>query len=230
MISEISLFVADDHPLLLKGLVDQLKEYNYNVIDTAENGAVALDKIIELQPSIAILDEEMPLLTGFEVIKKCIEKQSDTKFVILTSHKEKAFIYKAKKLNISGYIIKDEPFIEIHNCIQSISLGIPYFSALFNSLFDNEVAPQLEEAVHTLKGKPFVSDIRNCGAAAALTLEAVPGEPMKRPYEVAMKMWEKGFYVRYGGDTIQMALPFTTGQDEIDELITALGNSLKEVQ
>ena len=143
MISQISLFVADDHPLLLKGLVDQLKEYHYNVVATAENGALALAKIMELQPEIAILDEEMPMLTGFEVIKKCKEKGLNTKFIILSSHKEKAFIYKAKKLNISGYIIKDEPFIELHNAIQSVSNGIPYFSAVFNSVFEDEVAPQL---------------------------------------------------------------------------------------
>jgi two-component system nitrate/nitrite response regulator NarL len=141
----ISLFVADDHPLLLKGLVDELKDYNYNVVDTAENGAIALDKIMELQPTIAILDEEMPRLTGFEVIKKCKEKQIKTKFIILTSHKEKAFIYQAKKLNISGYIIKDEPFNELHNCIQSISKGESYFSAVFNSVFDDEVAPQIKK-------------------------------------------------------------------------------------
>lgn len=143
MINDISLFVADDHPLLLKGLVDQLKEYNYNVVATAENGALALDKIIQLRPSIAILDEEMPLLTGLEVIKKCQEKQLETKFIILTSHKEKAFIYKAKKLNISGYIIKDDPFIELHNCLQSVYNGIPYFSTFFNSIFYDEVVPEM---------------------------------------------------------------------------------------
>ena len=93
MNSKISIFVADDHPLLLKGLVDQLKEYNYNVIETADNGAIALDKIMELQPTIAILDEEMPKLTGLEIIKKCNEKQIDTKFIILTSHKERSFVY-----------------------------------------------------------------------------------------------------------------------------------------
>lgn len=145
MIDSITLFVADDHPLLLKGLVDQLKEYNYNVIGTAENGAIALDKIMELQPEIAILDEEMPMLTGFEVIKKCKEQLVDTKFIILTSHKEKAFIYKAQKLNISGYIIKDEPFLELHNCIQSISKGVPYFSAVFNTVLENEIVPQLQK-------------------------------------------------------------------------------------
>jgi DNA-binding NarL/FixJ family response regulator len=144
MINTITLVVADDHPLLLSGLVGQLKEYNYNVIGTAENGAKALERIMELKPEIAILDEEMPMLTGFEVIQKCKEQQVATKFIILTSHKEKVFIYKAKKLNISGYIIKDEPFTEIHNCIQSVSKGTPYFSAVFNAVFNDEVAPQLQ--------------------------------------------------------------------------------------
>jgi len=145
MTNKLTLVVADDHPLLLKGLVDQLKAYNYNLIASAENGAVALNKIVQLQPTIAILDEEMPLLTGFEVIKKCKEKDVKTKFIILTSHKEKAFVYKAKKLNISGYVIKDEPFVELHKCIQSISNGESYFSAIFNSVFDNQVGPQLQK-------------------------------------------------------------------------------------
>lgn len=145
MNSKISIFVADDHPLLLKGLVDQLKEYNYNVIETANNGAIALDKIMELQPTIAILDEEMPRLTGLEIIKKCKEKHVDTKFIILTSHKESTFVYKAKELNISGYIIKDEPFIELHHCIQSVSKGIPYFSAIFKNVLADEVMPQLKK-------------------------------------------------------------------------------------
>lgn len=145
MNSNITLIVADDHPILLNGLVNQLKEYNYEVLAAAENGAVALDKIMALKPDIAILDEQMPLLTGFEVIKKCKEKDSDTKFIILTSHKEKAFVYKAKKLNISGYILKDEPFSELHNCIQSVSKGTPYFSVVFDAIFNDEVAPQMQK-------------------------------------------------------------------------------------
>ena len=88
------------------------------------------------------------------------------------------------------------------------------------------VAPLLEEAVHSLKGHAMVSDIRNFGAAAALTLEAVPGEPLRRPFEVAMRMWDKGYYVRYGGDTIQLGLPFTTEAEEIDGLVNALAESL----
>ncbi|MFP8967732.1 aspartate aminotransferase family protein [Pokkaliibacter sp. CJK22405] len=90
-----------------------------------------------------------------------------------------------------------------------------------------EMAPYLEAGIHSLKGLPAVADIRNYGLAAALTLEAAPGEPALRPYLVAMDMWKKGFYVRYGGDTIQLGLPFIVEREEIDRLINALGDSLK---
>jgi beta-alanine--pyruvate transaminase len=42
-------------------------------------------------------------------------------------------------------------------------------------------------------------------------------------------MWEKGFYVRYGGDTIQLGLPFVIEKSEIDSLVSALGESLDEL-
>ncbi|MBB6521421.1 aspartate aminotransferase family protein [Pseudoteredinibacter isoporae] len=88
------------------------------------------------------------------------------------------------------------------------------------------MAPLLEEAIHGLKGCQYVNDIRNYGFAAGLSFEAAPGEPLLRPYQVAMSMWEKGFYVRYGGDTIQLGLPFTTEAEEIDSLVNALGESI----
>lgn len=90
-----------------------------------------------------------------------------------------------------------------------------------------DLAPYFESAVHSLKGVKHVTDIRNYGLAAGITLEALPGEPAKRPYEVAMKCLEKGFYVRYGGDTIQMAPPFIVEKAEIDAMINALGEALQ---
>ena len=90
------------------------------------------------------------------------------------------------------------------------------------------LAPSCENAVHSLKGAKHIADIRNYGLAAGFTIAALPGEPAKRPYEIAMKCWEKGFYVRYGGDTIQLAPPFISEKAEIDRLINALGDALAE--
>jgi len=92
-----------------------------------------------------------------------------------------------------------------------------------------EMSPVFEEAIHSLKGTRYITDIRNYGLAGALQIEAYPGEPARRPYEIAMKCWEKGFYVRYGGDTIQLGLPFIVEAEEIDNVINALGESINEL-
>jgi beta-alanine--pyruvate transaminase len=92
-----------------------------------------------------------------------------------------------------------------------------------------EIAPYYEEAVHSLKGQPFIQDIRNLGLAAGFSMQAHPGEPAKRPYEVAMKMWEKGFYIRYGGNCVALAPAFTVEKAEIDTLINAFSDSLNEL-
>ncbi|PRC94534.1 aspartate aminotransferase family protein [Solimicrobium silvestre] len=90
----------------------------------------------------------------------------------------------------------------------------------------NSLTPYFENAVHSLMGSNHVTDIRNCGLAAGFTFAAFPGEPAKRPYEIAMKCLKKGFYVRYGGDTIQLAPPFTIEKSEIDSLVNALGEAI----
>ena len=91
-----------------------------------------------------------------------------------------------------------------------------------------ELAPYFENAVHGLRGAKHVADIRNYGLAAGITISPLPGEPAKRPYEIAMAMYAKGFYVRYGGDTIQLAPPFISTQAEIDRLVDALGETLNQ--
>jgi beta-alanine--pyruvate transaminase len=90
------------------------------------------------------------------------------------------------------------------------------------------LAPHFEAAVHSLKGTKHVTDIRNYGLAAGFTVDALPGEPAKRPYLIAMAMLKKGFYVRYGGDTIQLAPPFVCEKADIDRLVSALGESFNE--
>jgi beta-alanine--pyruvate transaminase len=89
-----------------------------------------------------------------------------------------------------------------------------------------ELSPHFESAVHGLKGVKHVADIRNYGLAAGLTIEAIKGEPAKRPFEIAMKCLDKGMYVRYGGDTIQLAPPFISTKEELDRLVSVLGDAI----
>jgi len=91
-------------------------------------------------------------------------------------------------------------------------------------------APYFESLLHDqLSDKPFVTDVRNYGFAGAITLEAKGDEPLRRPFEVAMAMWERGVLVRYGGDTIQMAPHFVMQREQMDQLVGTLADCLAEL-
>ena len=129
-----SIITADDHPLLLKGLNDFLIEKGYNIIGSGINGKEAYNLIVKLKPEIAILDIQMPYMTGLEVAKECKKNKIPTKIILITFHKEKVLFQKANELNIFGYILKEFAIEEIENCIKSVSEGIPYFSPRIKDL------------------------------------------------------------------------------------------------
>jgi beta-alanine--pyruvate transaminase len=89
-----------------------------------------------------------------------------------------------------------------------------------------KLAPVLEEAVHGLRGLPHVADIRNFGLAAGISIAALPGEPARRPMEIALRCWEKGVYVRFGGDTIQIAPPFVATAEQIAQIVGTVREAL----
>jgi len=127
----ISIVIADDHPMILKGLHDELIANNYNIVGQAANGMQALELILTYNPIIALLDIDMPLLTGFEVIKMAKQKKVDTKFIILSFHKENEYISQAKALQINGYLLKEDSFSEIEDCIDCTLKDEIYFSRSF---------------------------------------------------------------------------------------------------
>jgi len=92
-----------------------------------------------------------------------------------------------------------------------------------------EISSIFEESIHSLRSAPFVTDIRNYGLAGGISLEHYPKEPLRRPFELGVSCFEKGYYVRWGGDTVQLAPPFISSQDQIDSLINAVGESLNEL-
>jgi len=128
------IVIADDHPLLLEGLYNQLLNSGYTKLSKAINGTEALRLIQEQQADIAILDIEMPYLDGLSVAKHCKSEGSSTKFIILSYHKESEFIARAKSLNISGYILKEDALTEISTCISAILSGQEYYSTVFETL------------------------------------------------------------------------------------------------
>ncbi|RFN59535.1 response regulator [Marixanthomonas ophiurae] len=131
-----TIITADDHPLLLKGLNDFLLEKEYNIIGSAHNGRDAYNIIAKEKPSIAILDIQMPYMSGIEIARKCKENLIATKIVLITLHKEKELYLKAQELNIFGYVLKEFALEEIENCINTVTRGDKYFSPKIKELLD----------------------------------------------------------------------------------------------
>lgn len=123
-----SIIIADDHPLVLKGLTDFLKEKEYNLIGSATDGKEAFDLIKSKQPEIAILDIQMPFLTGLEIAEKCKELSLPTKIILITFEKDETIYNQAKTLEIYGYVLKEFALVEIENCISAVLNGKSYFS------------------------------------------------------------------------------------------------------
>ncbi|MEZ4857583.1 MAG: response regulator transcription factor [Flavobacteriaceae bacterium] len=129
-----SIIIADDHPLLLKGLSDFLLEKGYNVVGSGQNGREAYNLINKLQPDIAILDIQMPYMSGLEIAKKCKHNAIHTKIILITFHKEKELYKEANELNIYGYILKEFALEEIENCLNYVSEGKPFLSPKINDI------------------------------------------------------------------------------------------------
>jgi DNA-binding NarL/FixJ family response regulator len=139
---QASIIIADDHPLILKGLNDFLLEKQYNVLASATNGKDAFQLIKDLEPDIAILDIRMPFLTGLEIAKICNEQNLSTKIIIITLEKDQATYNEAKALHIYGYVLKEFALVELENCIRAVLDGKSYFSPELIQYLQIEEAPE----------------------------------------------------------------------------------------
>ncbi len=99
-------------------------------------------------------------------------------------------------------------------------------------LFDRakQIERWLEEAVHRLKGAPFVADIRNCGAAAAIDIEPAPGAPGRRGHEAIRRaFFDENIVLRVGGDTIALGPALIAEQSHIERLVGGVERVLRRL-
>jgi DNA-binding NarL/FixJ family response regulator len=130
-----TIILADDHPLLRLGLREIIHQHaGFRIIAEAGNGEQALELIEQLRPDIAILDIDMPKMTGLEVVKQILERKIPTEVIILTMHDEASFFEKALDLGVMGYVLKESVENEIVAAIESVHNGKAYISPSFSNI------------------------------------------------------------------------------------------------
>lgn len=100
-------------------------------------------------------------------------------------------------------------------------------------IFENaaKMAKPLEDAVHSLKGKPRVVDIRNCGILAGIQLE-VSGDkddPFRHARDASYELFRRGIMARFTGPNLYLSPPLILNQNHIDRLITTIGEVLDDL-
>ena len=92
-----------------------------------------------------------------------------------------------------------------------------------------ELAPVLEQAVHSLKGEPHVTDVRNIGLAAAIELAPIAGSPGLRAIKVFEKALDEGYMVRFSADILAVAPPFISTAAEVQGMVEGIRRALRAV-
>jgi DNA-binding NarL/FixJ family response regulator len=126
---KIRVMIVDDHPLFRQGLRQAIDgDSRFEVIGEADNGQTALDRILVLHPDVAVLDLNLPGLSGLEVAGALRAKKVRISIVILTMLKDEQAFNKALNLGIHGYVLKENAADEILNCIAAVSRNEAYVS------------------------------------------------------------------------------------------------------
>jgi DNA-binding NarL/FixJ family response regulator len=147
MKTEIKVVIADDHPIFRQGLRQVIeKDTLLKVLAEAADGEAALEFIRTAHPDVALLDIDMPLKDGFEVVRSLREQRSPVTSIFLTMYKDEVHLNEALDLGVKGYVLKDSATTEVVRCIKAVAAGQIYISPeLSTYLLDRGRRPNLSE-------------------------------------------------------------------------------------
>ena len=126
---KLRILIADDNQKSLFALVKALS-LEFDVIATATNGQSALEQIRRLQPSVAVLDLNMPELNGIEVAREIVRQRLSCAVVICSVEKAPEFIEAALAAGALGYVFKRRLNQDLSIAVQRAAHGESFISGL----------------------------------------------------------------------------------------------------
>lgn len=125
----IRLLLADDHVMFAQGLVSILRD-EFDLLGTAGNGEELVDATIRLNPEVILVDISMPVLNGFDAVRRIKQAGSAARVIFLTMHDDATLLAEAFRCGASGYILKQAAGEELVNAIREVAQGNSYISPL----------------------------------------------------------------------------------------------------
>jgi DNA-binding NarL/FixJ family response regulator len=125
----IKVLVADDHPVVRKGLQTCLARHGkLRIVGEAADGDEALRKTRELLPDVVLMDISMPGMNGLAVTEVLRKELPQIKVLVLSVHRNKECIFRVIQAGAHGYVSKEAPPEEVLRAIESVFEGEPFFS------------------------------------------------------------------------------------------------------
>ncbi|HEX4646484.1 MAG TPA: response regulator transcription factor [Verrucomicrobiae bacterium] len=135
----IRVLLADDHPVVRKGILFMLSSLKHlEIVGEAVDGQEAVAKVKELSPDIALMDIEMPRMSGLDATKLIRKDFPKTRVLILSVHTSKQSVLRIIQSGAQGYVLKDASLAELVNGIESVHRGEPFFSPNVNQIVLNQ--------------------------------------------------------------------------------------------
>ena len=126
---KIKILVADDHPVVRKGLQSCLsRQERLKIVGEASDGDEALKKTRELSPDVVLMDISMPGMNGLAVTEVLRKDHPDVKVLVLSVHNNKDYIFRIIQAGAHGFISKEAPPDQLLQAIESVYSGEPFFS------------------------------------------------------------------------------------------------------
>ena len=125
----LRILIADDHAVVRSGLKTILGgQEGWQVVGEATSGADALALAIQLQPDVAVLDINMPGMSGLDALKAIRERMPSTRVVILTLHYSKEWIQEIRRAGGKGYVTKSDADRDLVAAVAAVAAGGTYFT------------------------------------------------------------------------------------------------------
>ncbi len=129
MKTALRVLIVDDHTIVRQGLRKLLEsEGDIEIVGEAADGRDAVAKAADLAPSVVLLDISMPGLNGLEAIRQIMKRSPKTRVLVLSMHKNEAYVLQALRHGASGYVLKESASEEIVTALRALGRGESYLS------------------------------------------------------------------------------------------------------
>ena len=174
----IRVLLAEDHAMVRAGLAELLENRDdIEVVGEASNGSEAVDRAVDVEPDVVLMDLSMPEMDGIEATRRIAAALPDTNVVVLTSFSDRDRILEALDAGAVGYLLKDLAPDELHRGIQAAARG------------ESPLAPKAAHAVLSARNdaRPGVELSTREREVLAAVADGLPNKLIARRLEISEK-------------------------------------------